>query len=76
MNERDDREIKMIQDIGMMEKTLETYDVLLACLVTRCGGNIKLTPEELRFVADTYALEKTFKTDSTALEVTLSVKLK
>lgn len=67
-----DREITLIEELGIRNRILEYYDVMLLAMCVRLGGDVKLEHQELEHTRHTYKLLK----DSSMEDYTVGVRMR
>lgn len=67
-----DREITLIEELGISKRILENYEVMLLAMCVRCGGDVKLEHAELEHTWHTYKLLK----DSSMEDYTVGVRMR
>jgi len=58
MSPPDDNDNALVEKLVLMKFILEQKDWLMMCLLARCGGDVKVTKEELDFVRKTYSVDE------------------
>lgn len=73
----DDSEMSMMEKFTIMRLIIDQRDWLILALLARCGGDAKVTKEELDFVRKTYDVDESVKSTAQNLtDVHLKLKLK
>jgi hypothetical protein len=71
----DDQEL--MQKIVIMSFVLDQKEWLIMALLARCGGDAKITKEELDFVRRTYTMDESISSASQVLtDVHMKLKMK
>lgn len=70
------REIELIEQMGVMKRLLEIHKLLQTCLVARCGGEVKLTHDELENARKTYILIENVQAENYMADVHMRVRLR
>ena len=71
-----DREIHLIEELGIVKRILEHYDLILMAMCTRLGGDVKMEHAELEHTRKTYKLLKDSSIEDYTVGVRLRVRLK
>lgn len=71
-----EREIAMIETIGIMKAALALKDEVLLALTVRCGGGATIDNKELDFVRQTYEMEQQFNTQDRTIAIKLAARLR
>lgn len=71
-----EREIELIQSLGLLQYKQEILDRAIQCLVVRCGGSVTLDYKELHFCQQQYTLETIMKTDDLTQDISFKCRLK
>lgn len=73
----DDNDTSMVEKMFIMKFMMEQQAWLIMALLARCGGDAKITKDELDFVRRTYAVDENVSSMSQVLQdVHLKLKLK
>jgi hypothetical protein len=73
----DDSEHSLVEKIVIMAFVMDQKDWLIMCLLARCGGDAKITKEELDFVRKTYSVDNSVSSVGNVLtDVHMKLKLK
>lgn len=71
-----DREIKLIEELGVCHRIMEIHKLIETALVARLGGVAHITHDEIEFARKTYNLTENIHVDDYMAEVKLETRLK
>jgi len=71
-----DREIKLIEDLGIMKHLLELHKQIESCLVTRLGGEAKISHAEMEHTRKQYTMTENIQIEDYCADIYLRVRLK
>lgn len=67
-----DREVALIEELGIHKRILEYYDLVITAMCVRLGGDVKLEHAELEHTRHTYKLLK----DSSVEDYTVGIRMR
>ena len=71
-----EREIDLIEKVGIMKALLDVYDRIMLCMTVRLGGAVHIDSKELHYTDKTYSMEKIVKSDDLTQDVRINARLK
>jgi len=71
-----EREIHLIETLGVAKRLAEIHELVTMALVVRCGGEVKLTHSELEHTRQNYTLLENVQVENYQADITMRVRLK
>lgn len=71
-----ERELVLVEELGILKRVQEINQRIITCLVVRCGGEVKLEHDELEFTRKSYTLIENLSSEDFTNSVHLRVRLK
>jgi hypothetical protein len=71
-----EREVHLIEELGMAKRIMEIHRILLTALTARLGGEAKVTHEEIQHVQASYILTENVQAENEHTDCILRVRLK
>ena len=71
-----EREIHLIETLGVAKRLAEIHELVTMALVVRCGGEVKLTHSELEHTRQSYTLLENIQVENYQADITMRVRLK
>lgn len=71
-----EREVTLIEELGIRNRILEYYEIIMMSMCVRLGGDVKMEHAELEHTRRTYKLLKDSSMEDYTVGVRLRVRLK
>jgi hypothetical protein len=75
-HEYTEREIHLIEELGIMRRLLDVHKLIEASLITRLGGEAKITHAELEHTRQNYVLIENIQVEDYCADILIRVRLK
>ena len=71
-----EREIHLIEELGMAKRIIEIQRIMVTALTTRIGGEAKISHAEVKHVQENYILTENIQAELGETDIILRVRLK
>lgn len=71
-----EREIVLVEELGILKRVHEINNLIFTCLAVRLGGDVQLENDELEYARKSYELTIDMSVSDCAKAVRLRVRLK
>ena len=75
MDKLSEREIHLIEALGVAKRLAEIHDLITMALVVRCGGEVKLTHSEMEHTRQSYHMIENIQVENYQADFTMRVRL-
>ena len=75
MDRLSEREIHLIEELGLAKHLIDIYKLIETALVVRCGGEVVLSHAELEHTRQQYHLVENIQLENYQADITLRARL-
>jgi hypothetical protein len=75
MDKLTDREISLIEELGVAKRIIDIHSLVTAALVVRLGGEVKITHAEMEHTRQQYHMVENIQVENYQADITMRVRL-